>query len=580
MEDLFVQLVDQALAIQRKGDFASAERIYKEVISLYPNHAQPYRFLGLLYFQQRKYTESIPLLESACRLAPADQWAHYSLGTSYVWSGMPEHAIGAFDQCLKLNSDFHRARFARTMAHIPMIYTSQSEIAFWREGYAASLRSLADFYSIASLDQRREAANVIGINQTYNLAYQACDDRKLQEVYGQLICSLMATRYPHYCKELEMPEDSEDGRLRIGVLSAFFREHSNWKMPLQGWVENLDRKRFHVTCYCTSAEVDSCTLRAKHSCDHFVQGLSSIEEWADRILRDRLHVLVNPGLGMDTLIAKLACLRLAPIQCNGVGHPVTSGCETMDYYLSSDLMEPIDSAAHYSEELVKLTNLGIHYSPASHPTTNLTREAFGVGAQAMVYCCCQTLYKYLPCYDSVFPRIAQQVPNAVFLFIKHRSDHVTQTFAKRLDLVFRNHGIDWKNHCVILPRLSSADFNGLLAHSQVFLDPLDWNGMNTVMEAIHFGIPVVTLPGKYMRGRHAQAILRMIDVSETIALSEEHYVQLACQLGTDSTWRQRIQEKILAQKNRAYADMSAIASLQQFLEDSVRRFRNIKNQIG
>ena len=53
-----------------------------------------------------------------------------------------------------------------------------------------------------------------------------------------------------------------------------------------------------------------------------------------------------------------------------------------------------------------------------------------------------------------------------------------------------------------------------------------------MMKKLH--LPVVTLPGEFMRRRHAFAILTMMDVTETIAGSLDDYISLAVRLGTDS----------------------------------------------
>jgi len=52
-------------------------------------------------------------------------------------------------------------------------------------------------------------------------------------------------------------------------------------------------------------------------------------------------VLLYSEIGMDGVAAQL--LRLAPVQCNNWGHPVTSGFPSLDYFLSSALMEPEDA---------------------------------------------------------------------------------------------------------------------------------------------------------------------------------------------------------------------------------------------
>ena len=80
-------------------------------------------------------------------------------------------------------------------------------------------------------------------------------------------------------------------------------------------------------------------------CERFVRGPLSLDAWRQAILADAPHVIIYPEVGMDRVSAQLAAQRLAPVQCNAWGHPDTSGLPTLDYYLSSDLMEPPDGAA-------------------------------------------------------------------------------------------------------------------------------------------------------------------------------------------------------------------------------------------
>jgi predicted O-linked N-acetylglucosamine transferase (SPINDLY family) len=49
--------------------------------------------------------------------------------------------------------------------------------------------------------------------------------------------------------------------------------------------------------------------------------------------------------------------------------------------------------------------------------------------------------------------------------------------------------------------MASAEFVELIAVSDVMLDTLHFNGMNTSLEALAVGTPVVTLPGALQRGR-------------------------------------------------------------------------------
>src|SRR5262249_27370718 len=157
----------------------------------------------------------------------------------------------------------------------------------------------------------------------------------------------MAQRYPPSL--FSRPVSGET--IRVGVVSAYFRQHSVWKIPIKGWLSQLDRRRFGIFAYHTGTRTDAETETAAALCERFVQGPLPIDMWRQEILADKLHVLIYPEVGMDPASAHLASQRLAAVQCSSFGHPVTSGFPTIDYYLSSELMEPLDGDLQYTEEL-------------------------------------------------------------------------------------------------------------------------------------------------------------------------------------------------------------------------------------
>ena len=163
----------------------------------------------------------------------------------------------------------------------------------------------------------------------------------------------------------------------------------------------------------------------------------TIDDWRREILNDAPHVLIYPGLLMDKISTQLAAQRLAPVQCISWGHPDTSGMQTLDYYLSSELMEPDDATEHYTERLIRLPNLSIYYEPIDIKPTAISRTELGLRSDAVVFWCGQSLYKYLPQYDLAFARIAQLVKNCQFVFVKHdRAEQITDLFRRRLERAF------------------------------------------------------------------------------------------------------------------------------------------------
>jgi predicted O-linked N-acetylglucosamine transferase (SPINDLY family) len=304
------------------------------------------------------------------------------------------------------------------------------------------------------------------------------------------------------------------------------------------------------------------TESARLLSDSFLQS-NNLELLVQEIHGQNCDVLIYPGIGMETITLKLAALRLAPVQCTSWGHPVTSGMPTIDYYLSSELMEPVDGDRHYSEKLVRLPNLSVWYEPVEPIESDLPVP--GIETDDVVYLCCQNLLKYLPQHDYVFPAIAAQVKKARFVFIASYVPELTEKFMQRISLAFQRQGLNVSDHVLMMPQLDEAAFSALNARADIFLDSMEWSGCNTVFESLPFNKPIVTLPGQFMRGRHGFAILKMMGVEETIASTPDEYVSIAVRLGQDRKWWEEISIRICKNKHKLYRDVGSVRSLEQFL---------------
>ncbi len=541
---------------------AHAER----AVALSPDSAGARNNLGNILRSMGRREEAIAQYQLALKIDPSFFMAHYNCGVSLRGETRIAEARKHFARAFALKPDFWEAELAWCMAELPALYEHADEIAERRDAYARRLAKLR-----ADVDRAgapAALAQAIGSHQPFYLPYQGCDDRELQTLYGSLVCKIMAARYP--TPVLPVPPGPEEP-IRLGIVSGFFRQHSNWKIPIKGWLTQLDRSRFSVSGYYTAGERDGETDVAAALCDRFVQGPRSIEAWRRAILDDAPHVLIFPEIGMDQVSAQLAAQRLASVQCCSWGHPVTSGFPTMDYFISSELMEPQGADRHYSEQLIRLPHLSIYYEPADSPPVEIERAQLGLRANSVAYWCCQSLPKYLPQFDSVFARIALEVPGCQFAFIEFPGGRaVTELFRARLDRAFNAVDLYAADHCVFLPRLAPAVFAAAIGQCDVVLDSIGWSGCNSVLESLVHNIPIVTLAGEMMRGRHSAAILEMMDIGETTAQNVDAYVSIAGLLGRDVTKRAELSAKIASHKHRVYRDRRCVAALEDFLDRATR----------
>ncbi len=92
---------------------------------------------------------------------------------------------------------------------------------------------------------------------------------------------------------------------------------------------------------------------------------------------------------------------------------------------------------------MRLPNLSVFYEPPPVESVAITRAELGIRELATAFWCGQSIYKYLPQYDEVFPRIAREIPDCQFVFIGHqKGDAITSLFRERLDHAFATRGLE------------------------------------------------------------------------------------------------------------------------------------------
>jgi len=457
------------------------------------------------------------------------------------------------------------AHLTRAVAMLSRVHADEADIVRRRAAYTEALHRVAALVAQAPPEALANGAAAIGLAQPFLLAYQGENDRDLQRCYGGIVARLAAAQgFP----QARMPAPPRSGeKIRVGFASAHLHMHSVSKTH-GGWITQLDRTRFAVFGYQFSPARDAVSDLISASCDGFARGLGDTGSWRARILADAPHALIYLDIGMEQTAVRLAALRLAPVQCTSWGHPDTSGLPTIDHYLSSAAMEPPDADGHYTEQLVRLPGLGICYTAPHDDGAATDRAALGLRPEATVYLCCQSLSKYLPRHDAVWPRIAASVRDAQFLFLGAPDGQGMATFRARLQHAFAAAGLDWQRYCVLIPPVPYAAFPGLLRASDVFLDSIGWSGCNSTLEAVACDLPVVTTPSGLMRGRHSAAILECMGLAHRIAVDVDAYVAQATLLADPAERRRRVAEQV-AGRSRVSGDTAPVRALEEFLIQNV-----------
>ena len=120
-----------------------------------------------------------------------------------------------------------------------------------------------------------------------------------------------------------------------------------------------------------------------------------------------LDVLLYTDLGMEGFTWSLAFSRLVRVQAAMWGHPITSGLETIDYFISSDLAEAEGAEANYTEKLDPPEESAALLFPSAARYRARARS-FQLPADAHVYGCLQATFKLHPEFDVVLAEILKR----------------------------------------------------------------------------------------------------------------------------------------------------------------------------
>lgn len=534
--------------------------------SLRPDHAKTHLELGHALLAQQRFTDALAAYRRAAELQPGWTDAEFSLAFVLELQGFIEQASAAYERIVAAHPDYLPALWYGSFL-LPIVYRDAREIEIYRARWLEGLDRVEHFMAGHERVDKRTAEETLLRSTNFYRHYQGDNPRAAQRRYGALVHGLARQVAPEHSRPIKSRR-GRGRRLRVGFASAYLHHHSINKTHGQ-FALGLDRKRFETWVFYLGRQQSAALSQLASGVEHF-QSARDYQSAAQAMRDADLDALIYFDIGMDPLTQFLAALRLAPVQINMGGHPVTSGLPTVDMFLSSALMEPPDAADHYTERLVLLPNLASCYrapdmSQARRPQCFPAEDA-AVNPPPVTYLNVQSLYKLLPDFDEVYPRIASRVPGARFWFLATSSATATEIFRDRLTRAFAAHGLDAARLCTIWPQMPQQEFYGLLQAADIVLDGWPWSGNNSTMEALACERPVITLPGDQMRFRHSAAILTRIGLPELIAKDFDDLVSIAARAGTDEPWRGELSSRIAHNKHRLYDDPEPIAALMVFLE--------------
>ncbi|HTU27716.1 MAG TPA: tetratricopeptide repeat protein [Pirellulales bacterium] len=552
-------LVNLAALAQDQGRTDEAIDGYRRALEADPRFWKAEFNLGSALAAKREFAAAADAFQRSVDLQPNLLEAHERLGDALAGCGQAERARQCFRRAAAARPD--RLLLAlRVECNGERIFESAEAIDEYRGHLAERLDAIAGAETPAGGWQMPAAEMPLpGSQPPTPLVYQGRNDRPLKEQFARL----MAGRLPQ--AELR----PRTGKPRVGFVVT--PEHEGvFLRGMAGLLNHLDPARLAVTLFTgpgaqqrvasriTSVDVERAVLPR------------SFAAAVEQLRAGEFDLLYHWEVGTDAMNYFLPLARAAPVQCTSWGWPVTSGLVEIDYFVSSDLVEPAGAEAHYTEKLVRLRRLPLFYTRPDVSLVVADRERFGFGADEHVYFCAQNPRKFHPDFDRLIRGILEADGNGVFALVEANPGFLTEQLRRRFE---RTLG-DVLGRVRFLPRMTKGEFLQAIASADVILDtPHYGGGANTTYETLALGKPLVTLAGEFHRGRYAAGVLGRIGLDDFVTTTPDAYIRLAAALGRDADMRQGWAHKITRSAAVLFEDRGAVGELEDWFLSVIAKSR-------
>ncbi len=558
---------------RRKSQPDLARASFDKVIAVEPSNTNAWINRAILHVTLNEYDEAVAAFSRALTIDPKLTELGLPKAANCIAAGRMDEAWSSFNIYIegRAAADMRNraafVQFARDLFavnNVPAVFETDTQVQDTRADLLARLDDLlARLKAMCPLEPDETAilTEIVFQITGFYWAYQQANE-KASAARWSLILQVIFNVAPD---DSLRAQDSKKP-IRIGLASSHLYDHNgaNWAYH---WLSRLPKGEYEFYVYAFNVIADELTAKFK-ALGTFRQlpfEAKTYRDTLDIIQADQLDALMLPAIGMTAESRILSQFRLAPVQFTGWGHPVTSAGANMDYYLSSDLMEPANAQDHYLEKLIRLPNLALYLTPGDSPRKDKAPD-LKLPKDRVIYGSLQSLFKYLPRYDDVFVQIAKAVPSAYFIFIDGGSAQMTNGLRARLTKAFAAHGLDARDYVRFIPRVTGAQFRHLFTLLDVNLDSLGWSGGNTTVQAIEAACPTVTLEGEFMRGRHSSAMLRRMGMDDAVAVDVEDYIRRAVDLGQNPESRKAMRAQLEAKRALLFNDDALIPALDAFLK--------------
>jgi len=144
------KLIDQAVTLEKQGDYKQATTIWRKAVELDPDDAKSHNDLGMNLYLLGSPEEAFQQLRESIRINPILVEGHYNLGRFLLQDGHPDQAVPELERTLDLSPRFSSAQEALAAALVALGKPREA-LGMWHHALTLQPNSVAALTGAAQI---------------------------------------------------------------------------------------------------------------------------------------------------------------------------------------------------------------------------------------------------------------------------------------------------------------------------------------------------------------------------------------------------------------------------------------------
>jgi predicted O-linked N-acetylglucosamine transferase (SPINDLY family) len=346
---------------------------------------------------------------------------------------------------------------------------------------------------------------------------------------------------------------SSNTKKKIGLIAQSLNSPTDTYTSLPA-LSNLDKTKFEIVIFTLSlASADNISPMENYAANIADKVIllngGTNSEIIDCIRKEDLDAILigNNITAVSNKLSLISCARLARNQISFNPSCVTSGYANIDYYISGTFVEPSDAQDQYTEKLVLIdgpahtrllpVNENFEFLTRNKREDEVTRFVSGAN-----------FYKLTPNTIQVWLKTLKEIPKSTLSLYPFgpawSSNYDVEKFLENLKKEAAINEISFDRIEILSPFININDIRVYLQKMDVYLDSFPFSGINSLLDPLSVGLPIVSLKGNSFRSNMGASVLRELDLLCLLAENEVEYVEICKKLSKDPMFLEEVSSTI------------------------------------